>query len=79
MVIKDVIALPCLSVESKTKFKTTRKALTDLQSSIDSKITHLQNDLKNRIKKLDDDMGSLVSDFESEYISFYDMYNGPWG
>lgn len=66
MLFKDAIALPCLSVESKTKFEATRKALTNLQSSIDNRITHLQNDMKNRIKNIDKDMGSLVSDFESE-------------
>lgn len=66
MVFKDVKALPCLSVESKTKFKATRTALTSLQTSINSRVTQLQNDLKNRIKALDNDMGSLISDFESE-------------
>ncbi|CAG2192474.1 unnamed protein product [Mytilus edulis] len=65
LVLKDVIALPCLSVESKTKFQATRKALANLQTSIESRIANLQNDIKNKIKKLDDDMGSLVSDFET--------------
>ncbi|XP_063406552.1 perlucin-like protein [Mytilus trossulus] len=73
MVFKDVIALPCLSIESKTKLQATRKALTVLQSSIDSRITNLQNDMKNRIKKLDYDMGSLVSDFEKKQ---WKKYNG---
>lgn len=55
VIFKDVIALPCLSTDTKTKFEATRKALTDLGKNI-----------KNKLKKLDDDMESLVSDFKSK-------------
>lgn len=57
VIFKDVIALPCLSTVTKTKFEATRKVLTDLGKNI-----------KNKIKKLDDDMESLVTDFKSKYI-----------
>ncbi|XP_076082410.1 perlucin-like protein [Mytilus galloprovincialis] len=55
VIFKDVIALPCLSTVTKTKFEATRKVLTDLGKNI-----------KNKIKKLDDDMESLVTDFKKK-------------
>ncbi|XP_076082408.1 perlucin-like protein [Mytilus galloprovincialis] len=65
MVFKDVIALPCLSNDSKTKFDATRKALTDLQTSINNRVTRLQTDMKNKMKKLDDQMGYLQTDMKN--------------
>lgn len=34
VIIKDVLALPCMSSDTKTKFEATRKALTNLGKNI---------------------------------------------
>lgn len=66
IVFKEVLTLPCLSTDSKTKFEATRKALREVQTSIDNRVTRLQTDMKNKMKKLDGDMGSLQTDIKNK-------------
>lgn len=47
MVYKDVIAQPCLTIDSMTKFKVTRKALTNMIKKLDDDMESLVLDFES--------------------------------